>query len=270
MKALQHQRDVVALEAFVVPDLSGLVNKVYPTILSGISGFRDMFTTNPAVGLTSNQRDFLRVIEKERYTNLMPLAAFVPEGLKVSYLEYAMALFPSVEHTKAVVEVINDYAVFLASLVSNKNAMLETASKRKQFYALAESREALTKAVSKCFDGTNRTETKIEKVIDRNSDWPELLKHCDEMSKTMNKIDRSHLNKKIEECTVLLERLGKLIKNDGFKEATPEVVTDLSDGAYQVASELEFYAVTYYRVEAFCKSIDRTLTHVQKIIRQPA
>jgi hypothetical protein len=269
MKLLQQQRDVVALEAFTAPDLSGLVNKVFPTIESGIAGFRGMFTTTPAVGLTSNQRDFLKHIEKERYTNMMPLAAFVPEGLKVSYLEYAMALFAAAEHASHVPAVINDFATFLASLVSNRAAIFETTSKRKQFYSLKESRDAFTKAISKCFDGTNRSEVKIENVIDRNADWAEVLKHCDTMSRAMNSVSRKELNRKIEECTELLERIGKMIQQGHFDKVSPEVVMDLSEGAYQVASELEFYSVMFYRVEALCQSVDRTMKHVEKVL-QPA
>jgi hypothetical protein len=263
---LKHQRDLVALEAFSVPDLSGLVRKVFPTIEGSLKGFRNFFTSQPAVGMTSKQSEFVKTIEKQRYTNIMSLTAYVPEGLKVTYLEYARALFPAADHAAGSVKLLDDYALFLSLLVSDKLAIHDTTSRNKVFVELATKREQLLKDMGACFEkGSTRTDRKIEDVVQRNADWPEVFKHVGDISTVMNKIERKHLNKKIEECTELLERIGQKIERGEFDKVSPEVILDLSDGAYQVASELEFYAAMYYRTQALATAVDRTVAHVKKV-----
>jgi uncharacterized protein YoxC len=267
IKALDHTRRLVALEAYNVQDLQGLIRRVFPSIESGISGFKGMFRTEPAVGLTSNQKEFSRKIEKRSFPSLMPVTAFVPEGLIVPYMQYAQALFPAVEHAAKAPGVINEFAIYLAQLVSNKSSIHETLSNKTVYTTLATTREAVNKAVGDCFQpGLTRTDVKVEDVIGRNAEWNDVFKSIGELSKLINSVERTHLQKKVEECSDYLERIRKQIDQGHYDKVAPEVIMNLADGAYQVGAELEFYSVMYYRVEAFSKSVDRTLQHVQKVV----
>ncbi len=263
---LKQQRSIVALEAYTVDDLQGLVRRVFPSIQKGMASFKNVFSSEHAIGLTGRQRDFLKITDKRTYPSLMPLTAFVPEGLKVSYLDYAQALSPAVEHACQAPSVINQYAIFLAMLVSNRSAIFETQAQTKVYTALGKERDSLNKEIGKCFTpGGNKTDVKIQDVVGRNSDWPSIMTATDDMSKAMNKVDRTHLNKKVEECVELLGHIGKAIAAGEFDKVAPAVIMDLSDGAYQVAAELEFYSVMFYRLDALCKSMDRTIAHVSKV-----
>lgn len=266
---LKQQRDVVALEAYGSSDLVGLVRRIFPSIQNAMSAFKDTFTPAPAVAITGDQKSFLRdTIAKRNYNTLEPLSAYVPEGLKVSYMEYATALFPAVEHAQMSMQVINDFSVFLSMLVSNKMAVLETASKKRFYTSLAATRADLVKDVAKCFNNTTKTDVKVEDVVKRNSEWATTFDAVEGLSRGINHVERSVLQKKVEECTDLLQRIARLVEEGHFDKVSPEVIMDLSDGAYQVASELEFYSVMYYRVQAFTQAVSRTMKHVEKSTNQ--
>lgn len=264
---LKHQRDLVALEAFSVADLGALVRRVFPSIEGNLKSFLNVFDTQLAVGIFGNkQNDFLRQLEGHRYTNMMGLTAYVPEGLACTYLEYEVVLTQAVHHASVVTQVLNDYAFFLSALVTDRNAVLETVSHRKQFTELQKSREEILTALGKCFTkGSTKTEAKLSDVVSRNADWKVLFTATDAMSGLINKIERKQLAKKVEECVELLERVRVKIERNEFDKASPEVIMDLSDGAYQLASELEFYTTVYYKVQAFCVALERTIEHVKKI-----
>lgn len=262
---LKRTRQLVALEAYAVTDLSGLASRIVPSVLSGLSAFKGMFTQTPAVGL-AGEKNFLSAIAKRTYPTLMPLTAFVPEGLKTTYLDYAIPLTVSATHARGCVSVIDEFAVFLSMLVSNKEAVLETSSRKRYFAELMLQREKVNKDVQACFGTGTRTDSKVEEVIRRNGDWKTVFDMATDLSRQINLIERSHLNKKVDECVDLIERIQRQITEGHFEKVSPEVLLDLSDGAFQVASELEFYSVTYYRVQAFEQAITRTMAHVQKVI----
>lgn len=263
------QRRLVALEALITSDMSGLVRRVMPSIQSGIKGFREAFGQAPAVGVTSDQKRFLSdVVAKRTYNTLEPLTAYVPQGLKVTYLEYAQVLYNAVEHAATAPQVINEYATFLAQLVSNKMSLSVTSSKRRLYQDMQETRLKLAQEVQKCFDNTARSETKVENVIKRNSEWSTLFVHCENISRVINSVERSVLQKKVDECTDLLDAISRQIAEGHFDKASPEVLLDLSEGAYQVASELEFYSVMYYNAQTFTHAVTRTLERITKVSDQ--
>ncbi|MDR3392321.1 MAG: hypothetical protein P4L77_11365 [Sulfuriferula sp.] len=266
---LKQQREVVALEAYGSSDLVGLVRRVFPTIQNGLAAFKDQFGQAPAISITGDQKAFLRdTIAKRTYNTLEPLSAYVPEGLKVSFMEYATTLFPAVEHAMGSVSVINTFATFLATLVSNKSSTLETASMKRIYTDLAKRRTELAQNVAKCFNNTTKTDVHVEDVIKRNSEWATVFETVEALSKDINRIERSLLQKKVAECNDLLDRIGRLIGEGHFEKVSPEVIMDLSDGAFQVAAELEFYSVIYYRVQAFTVAVSRTMEHVEKSTKE--
>lgn len=262
---LKRIRAQVALEAYAVTDLPGLVSRIIPTVKSSLSSFKGMFTPAPAVALNTNQKDFLKSVASRTYPSLMPLSAFVPEGMKTTYLDYSLPLLNSVIHVEGCVRIIDEFAVFLSMLVTNKEAILETATRERYFATLLKTREQVNADVQKCFDGSTRTDRKVEDVIKRNADWPKVTEMIDAATKLINKVERSHLNKKVEECVELIEKITKMVHEGHFDKVSPGILLDLSDGAYQVAEELEFYAVTYYRLQAFTHAVDRTMEHIQKV-----
>jgi hypothetical protein len=266
---LERTRDLVALEAYSVSDLGGLVRKVFPSIKTGLHNLVGMFGQgHDKVGLTSNQHDFMKVLNHKQYVDLMPLTAYVPEGLAVSYLEYDRELRPMVERACLVMSVLNPYSTWLALMAHSNEALLDTKSHAREYEKLAQERDALTRRVAACFKaGSTRTEAKLSDVIHRNSDWPAVFKATDAMSVEINKIDRKALDKKLNECVELIDAIGRKIERGDFEDVTPEAVMGLSDGAYHVAQELEFFSATYYRVLAFTTAVDRSLKHVVTVYK---
>lgn len=256
-------RDQVALEAYAVSDLSGLVSRIIPSVADNLASFKGMFVQAPMVSL-SGEKDFLKSLDKRTYPSLMPLTAYVPEGMKKTYVEYAEKLFAAVNHVAVAPSIIDEYATFLSMLVSNKDAILETATRKRAWEALYKKREEANHALQSCFDSSTTTTRKIEDVIKRNADWKPLTDLINEMNVGIARIERSHLNKQVENCSDLIERIRKLIDQGHFEKSSPETIMDLADGAYQVASELEFYAVVFYRVQGLTQAVERTFEHVKK------
>jgi len=267
---LRLRRDLVALEAFTTPDVVGLLKRVFPSIKEELGSFMARFSPNEqGLALTGSQKVFLHDLGKHNYADVMALSAWQPEGLKVSYLEYAAALEPAVAHCARIMDdVLAPYSAYLAGLVTNLDAKYSSENITLNYKSMNIGRDLLTSTLGRCFvPGSNKAMTTIAQVIKRNADWPAVFTNTDVLVQTMNRVDRQALKKKINECTELLDRISAKIKREEFEGVDPNVLQNLADGAYQVASELEFYSVTYYKVLALTEAVNRTVKHFGEVFK---
>jgi len=137
-------------------------------------------------------------------------------------------------------------------------------------YASMESkRKQLNSALGSCFAaGVNKTDVSYGDVIERNSDWPALFQQVDQLVQTINRVDRNALQKKAKECSEHLLVIQNKIGRGDYGDMSPQVAVNLAQGAYQVASELEFFSVTYYKVAALAAAMNRTVEEMLAYLEQ--
>lgn len=270
LEQLREQRDHIALEAFA-GDVKSLLFSTFPSMVKNLVGYTDQFTPDaPPVVVTSSQADFLKEITKHSYLEIAPLAAFVPEGLNVTYFKYGAELLLATMHASRILSGgLTAYSTFLAQLINNDQEKFSTVEHARAYKLLADERAKLNSDLGKCFkNGSTKTEVSLGDVTDRNSDWQHVFQISDNITKLINSVDRKALNKKVAECKDLLAIIIKKIENNQLNDMSPQAIKNLSDGAYQAACELEFYAVVYYKVVAYTTAVDRTVKHFKKVINK--
>lgn len=267
INALRIERDRIALEASVSLNLQSLLKDTFPSIVAGFAGFVGGFSPKaPAIQLTSKQSEFIRELTKHPYLDIAPLAAYTPEGLNVSYLHYLQKLTPAVLHAVQILPTLSEYATFLAVLLTNTDQKFASSPVPRKFADMEKNRQLLNHDLGVCFfKGSTRTERTMGDVVDRNNEWTAVFHQSDELVKQVNSVDRGALNKKVAECVELLEKIKTSVEKGNLEGVSSSVVVKLADGAYTVASELEFYVVTYYKVAALAESINRTVAHFKKV-----
>ncbi len=270
LKQLEIHRDIVALEAFSVDNVTGLLKDVFPATKNAFEDFIGSFRRDVAVvALAPNHSQFEKEVSKHTYMDIKELRAFTPEGLSVDFREYADYLLAAAKHSANVLQLVADFNVYLAQLISNNDLRLSTDDKAGRMSAIEEDRQLLLKDIGGCFDkGSTRTETTISKVIDRNADWQDIFNICEDMTKLITSVDRNKLNRAVDTCVEMVSTLERKIKASEMEGVSSNVVNNLATGTYQVAAELEFYATNFYRIEAFIGSINRTIEHFQTVMKQ--
>jgi hypothetical protein len=258
----------ISLEAFSGGDTASLLTGVFPGIVDDVKSFFSQFMPSaPGLTLGFNEHDFIKSISKHSYMDIMPLAAFVPEGMDTTYLKYSKELMRASEHAAEVINVLNRYSLFLGQLINNSDAKLSS-TKMSDYKGLEIERLKLNEELGKCFKhGSTQAETTIGKVIDRNSDWPKVFEETNVIMKLMNNVNRDTLNKKIKECVELLDIILAKVKRNEFQGMSPQGISNLSEGAYMIASELEFFAAVYYKAIGLSTSVERTIQHYKGIFK---
>lgn len=266
---MQRLRTLVSMEVISMDGVRNSLSNLIPSLRSNFELFSRKFVTKePAITLKASDRDFLKLISGEQYLNLISYAAHVPEGMTASYLEYLIVLNQSVEHcAKNTLSMMNEYSLFLAQIVTNRELKHTVRSNVPKMQTLEKERKALVERMGKCFSQTTNATVSYGDVVARNSDWQNVFELLEQSNRAVNFISRDTLHKKADECNRLLEIVIKQIKAGYYDDASPEVTANLSEGAYQAASELEFFSVVYYKLLTLNTAIADTIKKVTESIK---
>lgn len=272
LQHLNHQREWVALEAEVASgtfDVAGLVDRFLPQAKELFAGFVSRFSpSDPAIALTRDQREFMRVIEAVKYLDLAPTTAYVPQGLEATYLDYLNMLGPAVDYAVKAGERLSTYTAFLAMLLTNRDHRFSAQDNAVIYKEMERTRAGLNQDLGSCFNSTHVAESRYDKVVARNSDWTQVFHSLEKITTEVNRVDRKQLQKNAHDASDLMSKLIDVIQRNEMNDSSPNVVLEMADGAFQIASELEFYATIYYRVLALATAVNETTFNIKRIFKQ--
>jgi hypothetical protein len=271
LNSLRIQRDVLVMEA----DILKTGKNAIAGVVSSFVGFSDTLAsfatggTGMAIALTSKQRSFLKEIDKHSYQNIRVISAYVPEGLGVQYIDYLIALQPSVDHcVENTVQLMTTLTNYLSNIISNDESLKETTLLHARMSKFEKDRQEENKKVGACFEkGSTLATRSIGFVISRNSDWSKVFDHAEKLTHAMNSIDRGILKRRMTEVLGLLDSFKRKAENGGIGSITPEVTANIADLLYQAACELEFFSVTYYRVQAIAGALNNTIDRLDQVLK---
>ncbi len=261
--------ELLALEAYVSSDLGNLFSRTFPAIADGFSHFANMFDKDEkSAALSPTQRDMLKDLTKHKYLDVAELTAFCPEGLDTNLNTYTKALAAAVDHCSLTYNKLSpEYVLILSRLINQSDYQLDTRETEKIFMGTQKVREEKMKDIGNCFKkGSTVSKCTLETLVQRNSDWHEVFTRTEAINTVINKIDRRQLAKSIKEITSLMDMIKTKMERGELKHISPAVVRGISEGAYQLASEIEMYAAVHYRVMELNGTLNQTVEHYLKAV----
>jgi hypothetical protein len=206
----------------------------------------------------------LKTVQDVSYANLRELTACIPEGVNVTYLEYLNVLLPFTLKARSIqVDVVKPYMLFLAQLISDKSALMSTKNNRSEYAEMEKARDDMYEEFSKLYKKNSfDAKVTVKDVIDRNSDWKEVLYKLNQCNTNLEAINRKDIKHQIQQCTDYLEVLYTYLQENKMDNASAESAQFLSEGAYCVARELEAMSMIYYRTLTLSAAINDTINHI--------
>lgn len=273
ISTLQIQRDIVAQEGFLDmgANVGALVAKVFPTVAGAFANFVAGFSTSqPAVAVSSKQKDFLAKLKIFSYIDLMDMMVFTPEGMnpaRATYLDYGMALSGAVDYALNVEKTLNDYTTYLSKLIMNVDQKKSSQNSQRVFKEMEKSRAKINATLATYYTpGSFATETHYKEMIKRHADWEPVFDLCNKLAIAVESIPRTQLLNKVAETSKLMDKIIAMIAKKEIEGMSPEALQELSDGAFQVASELEFFSAMHYRTIAFVEAVNRTVIRLNTVL----
>ena len=275
-KELTHCRNIALLDYETLTDIDSVtdnnvategVSELLVKVMPGINnGFKTILNTIKSTSIIEVLfEDSLEVaLGKVNYVSLSKLDLPVPEGLQVKYLTYLETLESSTRRLVDLPKNLEDFTRYVAGILTNHDSRVSTVSQDNLFRELDSSRGVAYAAISSCFNGGTRAKRKYSELVDRNADWPVVESKVKVVVKELNQYDRSDLIDKAKHLHSLLQKVEQTSKRGGFDLANPNVLKTLAEGAFQLASELEYLSVLYYRVLGLTKAVAEDIKLIKK------
>lgn len=266
---LRKQRDIIAFEASIQTQIAEFMKTGFERIYNDVRGFLAGFATPASYPkITNENKEFLKLIPQISYGEMMDLPAYVPEGIVVDYLTYIEVLQEASTKLQGLVpNLLSNYALFLGTIINFEDSAkgswinFETILKKeeKEFERIV----ARFKTCSK--EGRDETRVTVDKVVRRNADWDAVFKNLGHLNESFYKINKTEIKKTVDQCVTNLDIIKRNLNAGKYGDASHETVKTMADMAYSVATELEFYAIVYYRIEAINKAIKDTCSGIVEI-----
>jgi len=243
-----------------------------PTIFTQLfSSFASNAPSDEPIVFSRDQRKFLDLMGKISYSRLSDFSVPVPEGQKGTYLQTLTSLKEAALHSKEKInEALAYYSKYIAILVNTPEMWLSTKDEMVYYNSLEKARLAVATAMEANFDhGKHNPMLSYGDAIARQQDWFDVLKTMLEVSDIINGIDRQKIKKSIASVMALVDVLKSKAKADGSinDNISPQVISAIADGAYQVAKELEFYSVVHFRSLAISNCLTVAMDDLTKQVK---
>ena len=258
----------MALESEVLANFSNMLAATIPTLASNLStSFNKSFATvSNFVSSFSPDNRLNSKISQIPYSELASLRAYVPEGFSGNAFEYAKVLEESWDHANKIIsDVLNPYNAYISGLLSSTDATKSTLGKPQFLLKMDRDRTALNTEIGRFFTAGTSTSDKLNKFYGRSSELLEVKSKVLFLAEKLAESKVDHVQAQTQNTIDLVNALSNSIANtEEFNQISPQTVKALGESTLTVAREVEFYAITRYRIEAFIKCFQDTLELVKK------
>jgi hypothetical protein len=264
---LQVQRDL-ALESMMVSNPFDRLTNLLPVAITAFKHMVGLMSTDaPAANpLTGDQAKFVKTVASRNYLNLSQMPARVPEGMKGTYLQYLHILTEASTHASQVVERLSAYTLFLGTLINEHGAELSTRFDRASYNALRAFRDDNTSMLATVVQsGSTKVDTTYGAVVERNADWKAIFEGLNLVATQINGVNKRTINKKVEEAAQYLEILERKVGRGELAHISPQMVTEIAEGAFQMGKEVEYYVAIWYKVQALTEAINATVLQLNHV-----
>lgn len=267
----EYYLSAISLESSVLANMSQSLKNLFPDLIDSVRNSFNQIIDLPAFNLTLSldQKFLLKEISGFPYIDIAEFTINTPEGFKGTYIDYTKVLYKALERIQGIdVKVLQPYATYLSTFLSNKDSKISTKDNTKIYKDIKVTREHMIHDLGKFFtNSSSKSKTTIGSVVKRNADFKVIYDEMVIIKKKLDVIDLKNVSNNVKNCLDLLDIIILRIKNDEIENVSPEVTQNLSVGAYEIAKEIEFFSVIYFKVLAMNTAVDELTTKVVKYIK---
>ena len=262
--------EMLALEAEnsnnILQSAVSLIPSVVSELTSSMNGLLDLGKTFSFSDLKSKVHANFFGSKNIPEDVLKPVFVPTPEGFIGNIDGYQTSLVFSLDYYEEVTEVLlREFYVTVAAFVTNKDRKLSVKDDTVKYKAYASSRTGLTKDVSSHFTKGNTGRTLFH---DAYGSYGEFMKVCNDNNNLTKRLDQVNLKKVVSQVQKIVDTLDIAIKsaaNGDYDKASNEALMNIANGTYELAQQVEFFAVTAYRIKALTFAIGETEDKIKSL-----
>jgi len=267
----------LALESTALESFSETVRRIVPSLSSSLKTFaansKAVFANQRGVSnFNYSEAEFeslVRTLEGHKYTNLMDLRFYIPEGFKGNITAYAVALQNAQKHVSATAaDVVVPYNIFISKLLTNPIAVKDTRLQMINLGKIKQAREFLKAQLGEYFQpGSTASTCKLGDAVTSNSDWKPLRETLKIINNDFDPKLVKQLNNSVDDSSMLLDELSNCTRESGLRDISPQTLRTLGDGTLEVAREVEFFSLVNYQIGVLLTVMGQNTEFLKKALK---
>ncbi len=261
---------MIAMESSVLDNMTNTIAKVFPSIAEKITTMFAVTKELPAIKMSfSKEQKF--VVENSHqvpFTEIGDVKVHTPINFTGNLLNYGVVLETSLKkHRASATEGLNDFNIYLAQFLSSKDAKLSTVDLTSKYGNLSKGREETIGLLNPYSTNSSSTEVKLESIISRKDDLRILFGEASSIKRHLETFDLTQINSSVKKCVDLISLIIDQVEKGLITNVTPETTKNLAFGATELAKEVEFFSIIYFRVLGFTTSVDNIGLKVNNMLK---
>jgi hypothetical protein len=208
------------------------------------------------------------VLQKHNYMDLRETELPALPSLRSDYLTYTRALAKDAELSRTVLrQYIEPLAKAVAVYLGDKDGLRQRHPVETLHHFDLKPFSAQLRVTSRLLDPTRAMAMQpYGRLIRRQNDWSEVLKHIDDISRIFAEADHASFSYSVERVNDLLGKLLRRVTEEpeAYKVSGPTLDV-LTKAAYVTATAVEFYGLTYKRAMALEEAMEHLVEAVKAI-----
>ena len=261
--------EMLALESENSSNILNSAVKLLPNILS------ELTTSGNSLLELSKTFKFadLKAALVNRFSNqdvpedaLKKLFVPVPEGFNGNVLKYQSALVDSLEYIEAVTMVqLKEFYVTAAAFVTNRDRKLSIKDDSGKFKNFEKQRATIVDDISTHFTKGNTGRTVFNDAYLNYQEFKKAYSLNRDLVKRSEGINIKTVHDQVKKIVETLDIAIKAAERSEYDKASNEALMNLSTGTYELAQQVEFLAVTLYRIQSLTFAIAETDSKIKKL-----
>lgn len=252
----------LALEANALSNVVSSIKKYFPDLLKGVDGvftqFMALGDAKPeSVDLSNVETKIVDRLKTVPYEEIDRLTIVVPEGFKGQYLPYFNALNEALSFRDAVTKpAMEDFYISVSSVLTNRNAKISLKDETRKYRELEKLRNDQNKVVTQYFrPNASDAQMQYQQLVEKNEDVQAVFVESKRLEKRLAEMNLSDMQNHVKRITSALQLLIDQATSGGAEHISPEVGKNLAIGAQEIAHQVEFFSINYFRAIALRNSV---------------
>lgn len=262
----------ISLEASVVANAAQTLKSFFPSVLARFKEVAVIINVSDCgikpieVKYSKDQKKVIQALQDTPYTDLIRFPIQVPERLNVKFVDAIPVYSDMIDHMhETMTKTVKDFRVYIGSVLTNKDSKISLKDNKGLYKKIEETRTELEQRIAKMYsDRNDRAIRHFDEMFSRNSEVEKLYAAAEQFKKRVDAFDLNSLKDQTSMCVVILEDIINQIDSGKIETLSPEACVNLSAGVFEIAKEVEFFSLNYFRLLTFITASDELTQTLSK------
>lgn len=266
LKEIHELSLTIGVEAFQLTEIAQIVKTKFSKLVDDLKDYFKTPVTNEEAhqgvavskATAERQEKVRNFLKNHTMLTFKDYVIDVPIGFSGDLLKYAYELEQSVDYMLRVQsEIVDPFYVYVSSILSNKETRTVATDLTYDYVNNQKNRELLVDGLSKYFKRGGNSRVKLLSVVKNNKDLSDLFRIKNEIVSHLETYDFNGLNSKLAKISEVLEAIIRQSNNGKMTDISPEALTSMTKGVYEVAKQVEFVSLTAFSSMSFRETVTR-------------